>query len=204
MNDLTNLIVEYKKTKSKQILNQIFDLLKSIIEKKAQYIYYRKYFHISLYHDNKKIGTFNLFKSRGCEYEDVEQDLNVKIMRIINNFNVKKDFRSYLFASLWNWMPSFVTKNFVDNLNNKNLYPSSAMVGNEMTINIRNNIDKNYIKTKIKIQDLSKKLHRDIEKKVLFNLLNKKGLKQTEIAKKLGITQQRVSQIIIKFKKYLK
>ena len=56
----------------------------------------------------------------------------------------------------------------------------------------------------IKIQELLEKLDNDIEKKILLNLLNKKDLTQSDIAKKLGITQPRVSQIIKKIKNHLK
>jgi len=203
MNELKNLVIKYKKTKSKQILNDIFDLLKSIIEKKAKFIYYKKYFPVSLYHNNNKKGTFNLFKSYLCEYVDVEQDLNMEIMRLINDFNIKKDFKTYLFSSLWMWIPSFINKNFVETLHNVKLY-SSDSDGRESGINIpaNKNIEKNFVESKIK--DLLKELDNSIDKKILLNLLNKKDLTQIKIAKKLGITQQRVSQIIIKIKKLLK
>jgi RNA polymerase sigma factor (sigma-70 family) len=229
MINLTNIVIQYKQTKDKQILNQIYKELKSTIQQKSRFIFYAKFYPLNLYHPCKYCrncnklndipkaehniickdcdvckcikGFFNLKKDALCDYEDVENDLWLEILRSIENFDITKDFNTYLFADLWEWIPSFITKDFVKSLSNKSLTQKDEE-GNEIQIDITD--DQEEPQKKPTLQDILKVCQTDIEKKVCELYLNNPNLSQEEIAKELGTYKMNISRIINKLRKRLK
>ena len=134
--NLTNLVSEYKNTKDNKILADIFKKLKPTIKKKASYCYYHKWYPLftekcEACRDCKKVigknkdekkkicdkcknckckGAFNLSENNLCKLDDVKSDLCVEIMRIINKYDVAKDFNKYLFGNLWVYKPALVNE----------------------------------------------------------------------------------------------
>jgi len=230
MLNLTNLIKEYKESKNKQLLDQVYKELNSTIRQKAKFIYFAKYYPLNLYHPCKYCrncdklnnvpkaehntickdcdicrcikGFFNLRKEGLCEYEDVEQDLNLEVLRVIENFDMTKDFNTYLFSCLWEWIPSFITKNFVKSLLNKSLTKIDDE-GNETEMDIADETEEKS-EPSVSIEDIFTICKDDLEKKVLILILKHKKINQTKIAKELGITQQAISLILKGLRKRLK
>ena len=205
MTNITISIIEYKQTHSSKILNDIFKELNPIIEKKSKYIYFQKYFPISLYNkcssclnckEHKcnichkctcKKGTFNLHRNNLCDYEDVKQDLSMEILKLIEKFDITRDFDTYFYATLWNWKPSFLNKDFIKTL-------VSESIGNQPEL-----IDKKKIYD-FNIQELIAKLKNKIDRQIIYNLLKDNGLSQKELAIKLGLTKSSLDYRIKKIK----
>jgi len=220
MNNITLLVREYKKTNSQKIMNDIYLKLTPLMQSKAKFIFYKKFYPYSLYHKCKEClnckeknkiicescercscikGTFNLNKSGLCDYLDVENDLWIEVLRIIKNYNPKKDFDTYLYACLWEWIPSFLTKNFVKSLKNKSLiYFNESGEENEIDA-----IDENF-EHQLNIFSMEEILNicDNIEKKIVKLLY--KGLKQKEIAQKIKVSEQFISLKIQQLGKKLK
>src|SRR5574343_1243422 len=146
MENLTPLVREYKKTNNPVLMTEICNELTPLIKQKANFIFYKKYYPLSLYNkcyscqicDNKSKsncklckkcscikGTFNLNKSGLCELEDVESDLWVEVLRIIKNYDVTKDFDTYLYSSIWDVRPSFITMDFIKSLQEESFLEES-------------------------------------------------------------------------------
>jgi RNA polymerase sigma factor (sigma-70 family) len=226
MLNLTNLVIQYKQSKDKSIIDKIYTELKSIIQQKAKFIYYAKWYPMNLYHKCKHCrnceklnnvpksehnlickdcnecncikGFFNLKKSNLCEYEDVENDIWLEIMRTIENFDITKDFNTYLFSNLWEFIPSFITKNFVKSLLNKSLTKVDSE-GNETEMEIADEEEKD---NQFDIETIIKLCKTEQEKEIIQLLI--KGLKQKEIAEKLEVSEQYISKKLIKLRKQLK
>jgi hypothetical protein len=227
MINFTNLVKEYKETKSKITLNRIYSELKSTVQQKAKFIYYHKYYPLNLYHACKYCrncnklrnipksehsiickecdickctkGFFNLKKDNLCELEDVENDIWCEILRIINNFDVTKDFNSYLFSCLWEFIPTFITKNFVKSLLNKSLVHIDEE-GNETEIEIPQ--EENQFK--LSTEEIFSVCQDEIDRNILTLMLKNKDINQTEIAKKLKVTKQYISLKLKELQKRLK
>lgn len=224
MINLTELVKDYKKTKNKPILDKIYLELKSTIQQKAKFIYYRKWYPLNLYHPCKfcracdKLnnipksehsiickdceickcvkGFFNLNKNNLCECEDVENDIWLEVLRTINKFDMTKDFNVYLFSNLWEFFPSFITKNFIKSLLNKSLTQIDEE-GNETQIDIpQKEIQKIDINTILKFCKTT-------QEKEIIQLLSK-GIKQKEIAEQLEVSKQYISKVIKGLQKHLK
>jgi RNA polymerase sigma factor (sigma-70 family) len=221
MINLTNLVKEYKETKSEVKLNTILKTMHHIITKKAQYVFYRKYYPLSLYQKCKSCqecklkkckkcnkcrcekGAFNLAEKNLCDYMDVEQDLTMEILRLIENFDVRKNFETYLFSTLWNWRPSFLNRDMIKQIHSQSLYEENED-GEYKEVELPAP-DKKYAEAlKVQLAEFLKVCNNEIERKVILNLLSNKMLNQSEIAIKLGITRQAVSKIMLKLKKRIK
>jgi RNA polymerase sigma factor (sigma-70 family) len=230
MTNLTELVKEYKKTKNNLIIDKIYAELKSTIQQKAGYIYFTKYYPLNLYHNCKfcrncdKLnnvpksehiiickdcdickcikGFFNLRKNNLCEYEDVENDIWLEIMRTIENFDITKDFNTYLFSCLWEFVPSFITKNFVKSLSNKSLTKIDEE-GNETEMEIPDEQDKK-TEPKISIEEIFEICKDNFEKKILTLILQGKTINRTVIAKELNVSPQYISLILKDLRKRLK
>lgn len=226
MINLTELVKEYKQTKNSLMLNKIYKELFTTIQQKARYIYFAKWYPLNLYHpckfcrnciklnnvpkaEHNEIckeceeckcvkGFFNLKKSNLCEYEDVENDIWLEIMRTIENFDITKDFNTYLFSNLWEFIPSFITKNFVKSLLNKSLTKVDSE-GNETEMEIADEEEKD---NQFDIETIIKLCKTEQEKEIIQLLI--KGLKQKEIAEKLEVSEQYISKKLIKLRKQLK
>lgn len=227
MINLTNMVKEYKQTKNKLIMNKIYVELKSTIQQKAKFIYYEKFYPLNLYHPCKfcrncdKLnnvpkrehitickdcnickcikGFFNLRKDNLCEYEDIENDLWCEVLRVIENFDTTKDFNTYLFSCLWEFIPTFITKNFVKSLSNKSLTHQDEE-GNETQIDIPEEQEE----TKLSFEEILKECKTKREKELINLFLNDRTMTQEKAGEILGISQQAISLIFNKLQKKLK
>lgn len=230
MINLTNLVKDYKQIKDKQILEQIYKELKTTIQQKARFIYYAKFYPLNLYHPCKYCrncdklnnipkeeiiiickdceickcikGFFNLKKDNLCEYEDVENDLWLEVLRVIENYDITKDFNTYLFSCLWEFVPSFITKNFVKSLLNKPLTKIDEE-GNETEMEIADE-PKEKLESKISTEEIMAICKDDFEKEILKIILKHKKINRTKIAKQLGVTPQYISLTLKGLRKKVK
>ena len=229
MLNLTSLVQEYKQNKNKIILDRIFLELKHTVKQKSKFLYYQKWYPLSLYHKckycrncNKLINTpkrehnlickecdickcvkgfFNLRNDNLCELEDIENDIWLEILRIIENYDITKDFNVYLFSCLWDFIPTFITKDFLKSLTNKSLTQSDEE-GNETQIDIpENKEDEN---SKITMQEILKLCQTDLERKICELYLANPKLSQVALAKKLGTYQKCISRVLNDLRKRLK
>jgi len=205
MTNITQLIIEYKKEKTDKKLHSILSLVNPIIEKKSKYTYFQKYFPISLYNKCQSCrnceehkcnichkctcqkGTFNLHRNNLCEYEDVKQDLLMEVLKLIEKFDISRDFNKYLIATLWNWKPSFLTKDFIKSL-------VSESIDNQPEL-----LDKKKI-CDFNVQQLIEKLDKKIDRDIVYNLLKNNELSQKELAVRLGLTERKLRYRIKKIK----
>lgn len=233
MKNLTELVKEYKQTKEQKLLDLIFEELRYTIKKKSKNIFFNKWYPYSLYHkckscreckkdenislEEQKIicencekcscikGSFNLKKSGLCDYNDIKNDLVLEILRIIKNYNPEKDFNTYLFASLWEWYPSFLNKNFIKSLQNKTLTTVNSE-GEENEFEVEEEPAQTALEEKeetaITIEQIYNVCKNDTERKTLELL--EKGLNQRQIAKELKVSYQYISLIIKELRKKLK
>jgi len=206
--ELDRLAKEYIETKDKTILVKIFKLLKHILKQKASFVYYQKTFHEGKLTghikalDGKKTPVyehnFRLVDTKQTELEDVEQELAIEVIRILKKYKPTESFETYLFAAIWNWTPKFARKNKFFNylkFNSMNVVddtgkeksliddiPQEKSVADENFTDMFENLNENEIK--------------------IINLFQENGnIKQTEIARIIGVTKQRVKQILQGLKK---
>lgn len=191
MKNLTELVREYKKTKSQALLNDIFSQLAQIIKEKATFIFYKQRFNI-------KGTVFKLVDTQQIELEDVIQEINLEIVKLINKYDIKKKFEPYLYSTLWKFKPHFINQDFVNQLKN---VPSTMIdnEGNEKSI--LENIEVlpevgNYMEL---FENLT-----EIEKKVVKIYAENPTIKQRQLADTLGLTQQEVSKIMESIRKKVK
>lgn len=226
-NKISNdLIIKYKSDHLESDLRLILKILNPVLKKKAEYIFFKKYYPKSLYHpclacklcevdkkdmDNENCkdcdkctcqhGFFNLRKLNACEYEDVYDDLILEVLRLIENYDISKDFDKYFYACIWNWMPSFLTKNFIQNIHLKSLY-SYNIDGEESEQDI---IDEKTLRTNnFSIDEILEICKNPREKQIIHLILKTGKFNQAEIAKKLGISRQAVNKIVKKLKLKIK
>jgi RNA polymerase sigma factor (sigma-70 family) len=191
MININELAIQYKKNPTKQLLDKLFYELRFIIKNKATFIYYQK-----KYRYGKK--TLVLSETNQTTMDDVKQDMCFEIMRIIKKYNCKKPFDNYLFASLWNWKPHFLNKKFYNYLKNN---PAEVIdeEGNEKSL-IENIPQPETTTSELDFKEMFENLN-ETEKKVINLLIENNNLKQCEIAESIGVSQQRISQILEDIKK---
>lgn len=201
--ELNKLAREYRKNRDKVILTEIFSILKNVLKKKASFVFYSQTFHEgkitghikSL--DGKKIPVykynFKLCETGQTELTDVQSELAIEIIRILNKYNPEQDFETYLFSALWNWSPRFARRNkFFKYLKNNSMY----------TVD-NNGIEKSLIDDIPQAESLADENFTDMFENLteneikIINLFQENGnIKQTEIAKIIGVTKQRIKQIL--------
>jgi len=217
MNNITNIIIEYKQTYSSKLLDSIFKELNPMLEKKAKFIYYKKYFPLSLYNkcptcrscQEQKCrechlctcikGTFNLKEQHLCDLDDVRHDLILETMRMIEKFDITRDFNTYFIATLWKWNPTFINRDMINTIISKSIYIKTEDDKESDIIDTK--------ETKINDFDMTKfldNLKDNTERKIVHILLKNNKIQQKEIAEKLGFTEGRISQIIKKIKNKIK
>jgi RNA polymerase sigma factor (sigma-70 family) len=210
MSKLTDLVIEYKKTKTDLIFSQIYALLKKSIQYKAKVLFYSPVIagekNVEVF--DKKTKKFVVMKKRKyiklCEtgqiaLEDVEQELNLKLLQVINNYDeAKGTFDTYFFATLWNYVPEFINQEFLDQLKNVKTY-SINEDGDEASI-VDNIAVFSEFEEEINPHDLFENLTPQ-ETEVLNLLLKNPKLNQTQVAEKIGVTHSRVSAIYIALRK---
>jgi len=226
MDNYTELVREYKKTNSPALMNKIYQELNPLVQTKASFIFYRKYYPLSLYNlcypcqkcDNKLesncktckkctciTGTFNLSKTGLCEVEDVENDLWIEILRIIKNYDVTKDFDTYLYSCIWNVIPSFLTMDFIKSLQHKSLdIPLGDFKDyeNEEDRTPTDCTSDSLLEKKFNLEVIFDSCKTEIEKNVLKAI--SAGYNQREIAEQLKVTPAYISMLIKDVKERIK
>lgn len=168
---LIKKIKQYKKTKDKKLLDDIFKELLPIIKNKSLYIYYRQKYYI-----NKKYLTIS--KAGICELEDIIQELSLEVFKIIEKYDINKPFFNYFYASIWHWKPSVIDTKIVYTDNGE-------FLDNFLVVD----------KDKLCIDDMFSGL--TIKERNIIELLSQ-GYKRKDIAKKINLTEQRIGQYIYK------
>lgn len=193
MKTLDEQVLEYKKTKDRNLLNNLFITLQPMIKKKSEYVFYHKKFNCGNY-------SIRLCDTKKVELDDIIQELNLEILRLIEDYDITRPFKNYFFATLWDWRPAFIrTGNFGKEIN---MVISENMLATDENVNFLDNMaDPNSIQVQDdtpifqKFTDLTEE-----EKKVMNLLMKNNKMNQSQIAKIIGVTQPRVSQIIKKLK----
>ena len=195
MTELNQLVINYKRTKNKQILGKVFVLLEKQIKEKAKFIYYQKKYVKKT--RNRKL-QIRLKDLKIIDFMDVLQDLNLYILKIIENYHVKKPFENYLYASLWDYRPTFLNSNFIQSTSN---IGESEIIGEEgieyfedMLI-----VEPAEIEEDIHLPEMFNNLDEE-EKNLIKIILKYPRLKQAKMAKIARLTQQKVSEILTRLR----
>jgi len=231
MENITEKVIEYKKTSNKKLLEDILKLLQITIKDKTDFIFFKKWYPYNMYikckycqkckfNDIEELkkrkiceecrdcicdrGYFNLKINNLCDREDVEQELILEIMRLIINFDIKYgEFNSYLFSSLWNWCPNFITLDFVENIKHHSLYKQNEE-NEEIILNKEDEISQKEIRANLYVEDIFNECKTENEKKICELLLYNPQLTTRELGKKMGMTHQYISLIFKELRKRLK
>jgi len=200
--ELNKLAKEYSENKDKIVLTKIFAILKNLLKKKASFVFYARKFHEGKITghiktlEGKKIPVykhnFKLCETGQTELADVQSELAIELIRILKKYKPEQDFETYLIGALWNWTPKFARKNKFFNYLKFNSMSVVDDEGKEKSlideIPQPESSDNNFI-------DMFENLTEN-EIKVI-NLFQENGnIKQTEIARIIGVTKQRVKQIL--------
>ena len=180
MKNLNQLVVTYKQTKDKEILNQIFSLLNKTIHDKATYIFYRKKFY-------KNKNCFYLFKIKTLQLNDIENELKLLILKLIEKTDINKPFDKYLFSSIWNWGKSL--SSLCEEINYRSIFQY------EDKLTVQPNID---------IYNLERLCTTKQEQMIIEMIKESPKIKQSEMAERLEVTQSRIAQILKKLRKKIR
>jgi RNA polymerase sigma factor (sigma-70 family) len=219
---ITDLAINYKQTKNQKILEKLLFTLEPLIQKKASYIYNRKWYPLNYFYKckycqhckntNKKIckecnkclcdkGYFNLKKNNLCEFDDVKNDLILKVLELIEQYDITKDFYSFFGGILFEWRPSFITQDFIKSISHAKIY--EEIEGEEIESNLEDKKE-NIIHTNLTLDAIFKECKTEREKKVINLFLNDKRMTQEKAGKILGVSHQAISLILNKLQKRLK
>lgn len=187
-NNINKLVKDFKETGKKEIMNEIYKILNPILESKGRYIFNRK-----VYKKNNKY--INLKETNMIAEDDIFQELWVLVMEIIENYIPEKPFMNYFYSTLWHFRPSFIDQNF---LFQNNIVLESSLVTEENL----NPLD-NMIKTEPNQEPEFEELN-DRENEIVKIIFCDSSIKQGELAKKMKISQQSISNIMIEIRKKIK
>ena len=193
---INEMVVEYKKTKNSQTLNQIFISLSKVIHEKAKYVFYQEKFHASNF-------AFKLVDTKKIDLEDVVQELNLLALELINKCDIDKPFDKYFYSSIWYWHPRFVNKDFINSLKNCPIFDTDldGDDANENKLDILRVFPK--FEEEIYLDDLFANLTED-ERKLLIILQKNPSIKQSELVGIFKVTQPRISQMYDSIRKKYK
>lgn len=197
MTKLTELVRQYKKTKKKEILEEIFLLLNHQLKEKAKWIFYQQNFNVE--------GKINkLSESRKFDFEDIEQEIKLVVLELIEKYKVRKPFENYLNGTLSHWFPKIMrktsTRQFLSLISQEEIYNKETGEGinienfpiPEQTSQEKPNIDEMFI-------NLTKKERILLELMIEFPEKN-----HIELAELIGVTRQMVEKIIKTLRKKYK
>lgn len=184
MINLNKLVKSYKKSKDNKLLEEIFINLNNIIKERAKFVFYQQDF----------FGTkeIKLYLTKQIELLDVIQDLNLFILKLIKNYDIKQPFENYLFRSLKFYKPSFINKEFIKTLKTQSIYQMN-----------KEGEEENIAEEKLILEYKEIEFNEPLTEKEqeIFDLIKEDmNLTQEDIAKELGISQQSVSIIIASIK----
>jgi DNA-directed RNA polymerase specialized sigma24 family protein len=181
MTKLEDLVKQYKRTKNKKILNEIFIILEPNIKKKTNYVY-------------GKLKSYKLEKS------DIRQELYIKIMQIIEEYKMKDPFDNYLYSCLKTWQPEMKVE---DVMQYESLYNKNQETGEETEERFRDKSPEEII-SNLTIEDIFNECKTENEKKICEMYLENPTITEEELGKKLKMTHQNISLILIELRKRLK
>lgn len=187
---IDDLALKYKTTGSIVVRNTLFNKLMPIIKQKAKYVYWYKSY--KLYDKICRVKhLYNVTK------EDIFQDLSLDVLTWIEKFNGVTSFRKYLFSCLWNWRPSIINKETYMNIKSIKCMSMSTHQKEKLMDNLAEEL-------KFDIREGMASLLGEVkcpkEKAVLKLLYINPDIAKADIAKVLGVTKGRVSQIFAKLK----
>jgi RNA polymerase sigma factor (sigma-70 family) len=188
MQNLTELVRQYKRTKSTILLGEIFGMLDKNLHKRAEYLFYQQKYNIG----HKWVKLVDL---KRMELDDVLQDLRVQILELISRYDVKKPFENYLFSTLQFWFPKCLRNR--DSKTTLSALTESETTHGDSDESIFNHLTvpavypEDEFNSKEYFDDLS-----EMEKKVVDLFFEFPDKTQVEVAEILGVTQQRVAQLI--------
>jgi RNA polymerase sigma factor (sigma-70 family) len=191
LNELDQLVKQYKKKKNKNILDQIFKIIYPIIMEKAKYVFYEQTFN---YHNYE----FKLVNTKKMELDDVIQELSLEVIELIKKFEGKVPFSHYLNTTFKNenWKEfKFINTEFIKNLHTGSIYKMIQNDEGEEEINIADNLP---TPEEIKIEfypELTK-----IEQEVWELIQGNLNLSYEEIGEELGVTKMTISRIIARIR----
>ena len=193
MINLTELVINYQKTKSNLILDKIFKCLSKVIKKKAVYLFRQRHFN-----------NVRLCELHSIELEDIEQEIYLELMRMINKYDKTIcDFDKYFYTALYNHVPAFLNRDFFNQLKNVSITPENYEDGETLS-----NIDKfeaNKERNKKEIKEIEFKSKLTEGEQKVFNILKSNpNLNYSEVARKMRLTRERVRQICEQLRKKLK
>ena len=181
MTKLEDLIKQYKRTKNKKILDEIFVILEPNIKKKTDFVY-------------GKLKSYKLAK------EDIRQELCIKIIQIIEEYKMKSPFDNYLYSSLKTWQPEM---NMEDVMQYESLYKLNQETGEETEERFRDKSPEEFT-SNITIEDILNECKTKNEKKICELYLQNPMITEEELGEELGMTHQNISLILIELRKRLK
>lgn len=181
MTNLTKMVIDYKKNKDNNLLENILKTINKDINKRVEIIY-------------KKLKYYQI------EKDDIRQELYIKILNIIENYDTKCPFENYLFYSLKFWKPKLKKD---DIINFESLYKIDETTGEELEIEIE---DKKSNKTisNFTLEAIFKECQNELEIKICKTYLENPKITEEELAEKLGTYQKNISRVINRLRKRLK
>jgi RNA polymerase sigma factor (sigma-70 family) len=196
MSNLTELVRQYKKTKRKNILNEVFKLIDKNLQKRAEYLFYQQKFKI-----NKKVVRLSEIKK--VELEDITQELRLAVLKLIEKYDVKKPFENYFYSSLQFWFPEFIRQR--NSRESLGILTESEMTTEENESSVFDNLTTQpiYPEEELDVDTMFDDLS-DMEKKVVDLLSQFPEKNQSEVAEILEVTPQRVNEIILNLRKKYK
>jgi len=189
MNNLNELVKQYKKNKSSKILNEIFLIVDKQLQQKAKWIFYQQNFNIE-----GKICKLN--DVHKVDIDDIVQELRLTVLELIEKYNPKKPFENYLNHTLTHWFPEIMRKK--DTRRDLGLVSQGELYNEETEegINIENfPIPEQTSQEKPDIDEMFVNLT-EREKKLLELMIEFPEKNQQELADIIGVTQQRIDQIL--------
>lgn len=204
MSKLTDLVIEYRKTKSDAVFNQVYAILQNKIKEKAKVLFYKPIIvgekeievfdrKTKQYVKGKKKKYIKLCESAQVDLNDVIQELNLKLLQLINEYDSQTGtFETYYFATFWNYVPEFINQEFLDQLKNVKTYKLNEEGDEESIVN--NIAVFTDIQEDIDLRDLFEYLSPQ-EIDVLNVLIKNPSYNQSQVAEKVGVKQRRVCDI---------
>jgi len=188
---IDKLAVQYKKTGYLSVRDALFNKLLPTIKEKAKYVYWYKSY--KLY--DKVCKVKHLYS---ITQEDIFQELCLDVLTWIENFNSNGSFSTYVFSCLWNWRPKIINKETYMNLKSIKCMSLTS----EQKENFMDSLSKEIkFDIRIGVNTLLDSVKGSNEKAVLKLLYINPDIPKKDIAKILGVSSGRVTQIFSNLKK---
>jgi len=190
MIELETLVKEYKKyrddkIKGNLIFNKIYKILKLYVGGKSNKIAIR-------------LQDFQI------EQDDIQQDLYLKILNLIDDYDINIPFENYFNRALKRWMPKLSEEDIIsldsleEEINEEGESLKDRITSKSLNI-LNEKEDRN-----IPLEEIFAQCEDDNERRICELYLENPGITEQEIAEKLGTYQRNISRIINKLRKRLK